>query len=252
MVLVDPRVLNSLSTTQKSEIPDAAMESLRKMDQDMKDLLKTDDGDKLKDYEQTLWRYLKRLKDVRERPLGTVKIEQSEKFVSPSTTTTTTTSDAAADAAAAALTATTTTTTSDEEILESVPKRMRHKASLLMKYIRNNPQKLIKWTPRGELEYQGQVIKNSNFVDLVNDVLRNRKRQDPIGWKAFATALQSMNVPQEFIGNPRRREFINKDPSEISMGEEKETIVEETRRRRKHGGGGGSKKEKKKIKWTPY
>ena len=42
----------------------------------------------------------------------------------------------------------------------------------LLQRIKSHPD--VTWNPRGEIEYQGQLIKNSNLTDLVNDVLRKK------------------------------------------------------------------------------
>ena len=70
----------------------------------------------------------------------------------------------------------------------------------------------MKWNERGEFEYRGQLIKNSNLTDLVNDVLRKRKKaSDPLGWETFAEVLQRSNVPQELIGNPTRWSYMREE-----------------------------------------
>ena len=46
------------------------------------------------------------------------------------------------------------------------------------------------------------------MLDLVNDVLRNRKTSSPRGWEYFARGLAHMNIPNELIQNAKRRRVI--------------------------------------------
>ena len=39
----------------------------------------------------------------------------------------------------------------------------------------------------------------TNIIDLVNDVMQNRKYSSPFGWKVFADQLKKINVPQDLI-----------------------------------------------------
>ena len=78
-----------------------------------------------------------------------------------------------------------------------------------MQRLKDHPD--VKWNSLGEFEYQGQSIKNSNLTDLVNDVLRKRKRSvAPLGWETFANVLQRINVPQDLVGNLARWSYMRK------------------------------------------
>ncbi|KAL4229208.1 hypothetical protein ACF0H5_012247 [Mactra antiquata] len=46
------------------------------------------------------------------------------------------------------------------------------------------------------------------MIDLVNDVLRQRKSSNPHGWEQFSRGLRDVNVPQEVVGNKRRWSWI--------------------------------------------
>ncbi|PVD18260.1 hypothetical protein C0Q70_20809 [Pomacea canaliculata] len=84
---------------------------------------------------------------------------------------------------------------------------MKKKAERLLQHFKRNPE--LTWNDRGEILYEGQAVKNSNLVDLVNDVLRKRKRaRSPRGWETFAKALRRMNVSQDLVGHPDRWKFI--------------------------------------------
>ena len=62
----------------------------------------------------------------------------------------------------------------EEEVLDSVPRTMKKKVERLLQRLQQHPQ--FKWNNQGEIEFEGQLVKNSNLVDLVNNVLRKRKK----------------------------------------------------------------------------
>jgi len=57
----------------------------------------------------------------------------------------------------------------------------------------------MRWDHQGVLKYQGKPVAGSNVIDLVNDVIRQRKRSKPKGWEQFAKGLRDIN--QEVVGN---------------------------------------------------
>ena len=66
----------------------------------------------------------------------------------------------------------------------------------------------LSWTDRCELMHSGTPVPGSNMVDLVNDVLRKRRKSDSVGWQAFAQQLKSINLPMELVGNVERRRYM--------------------------------------------
>ena len=79
---------------------------------------------------------------------------------------------------------------------------------------------------KGELVFEGEVIKGSNIMDLVNDVLRNRKSFDHLhGWRQFARALPQSNVPRDLVGNRRLSDWMH---HEATMSDRHSTEVEIT------------------------
>ena len=203
MVLVDPRTLDTIrasSLTAQAPVPDAATESLRDMDLQMRDVLDRNDmnlEDKANLYQQTLWRYLKRFGQYKDKPLGTVQVKPDERGKTLLLgSETTATEDVKYDPSA-----------NEQDVLQSVPKTMRSRAERMLQRIKSRPD--VTWNPRGEIEYQGQLVKDSNLTDLVNDVLRKRRNTaEPVGWKTFAAALHHLNVPQDLVGNPERWKYI--------------------------------------------
>ena len=112
-------------------------------------------------------------------------------------------------------------TVKDDEIIRTVPTRYKGKAENLLKRIEREPT--MHWNERGEFVHNGQVIKGSNIVDLVNDVVRQRKDFHPHGWQEFARALRKGNVPQDLVGNRKRWDWMHRESATsdaYSTGEE--------------------------------
>ena len=117
------------------------------LDKKMQTILDREDiptDQRLKLYDQSLYRYLDVFDDYRPKPEVSTPTPESE---SPGPI--------------------------EREILDSVPKRMRGKAELLLKKMKSNRD--ITWNEKGELKYKDKIVHGSNIVDLVNDVLRKRK-----------------------------------------------------------------------------
>ena len=176
MVLVDPRTLDTIrasSPAAQAPVPDAATESLRDMDQQMRDVLDRNDmnlEDKANLYQQTLWRYLKRFGQYKDKPLGTVQVKPDERGKTLLLgSETTATEDVKYDPSAV-----------EQDVLQSVPKTMRSRAERLLQRIKSHPD--VTWNPRSENEYQGQIINNSNLTDFANDESRKRRNiAEPVG-----------------------------------------------------------------------
>ena len=93
-------------------------------------------------------------------------------------------------------------------ILESVPKSLQRKAKLLINNLKHND--VMTWNKKGELIYEGNVVKGSNIFDLVNDTLRNKKGFAPHGFQYFMHGLAKSNAPESVIGNEARRSVVRK------------------------------------------
>ena len=87
----------------------------------------------------------------------------------------------------------------------TLPKTLQEKGRQMVSRL-----KTTKWKDRGELLHEGVAIPDSNIVDLVHDLLRNRKTVDPIGWQQFANQMHAANIPMELVGNVARRQHIQK------------------------------------------
>ena len=87
----------------------------------------------------------------------------------------------------------------------TLPKTLQEKGRQLVSRL-----KTTKWNDICELLHEGVAIPGSNIVDLVHDLLRNRKTVDPIGWQQIANQMHSANIPMELVGNVARRQHIQK------------------------------------------
>jgi hypothetical protein len=99
-----------------------------------------------------------------------------------------------------------------DRIVREVPKLYQRQAELLIDRIKES--KII-WNERGDVSVNGDKIIGSNISDLVNDVVRKRKNVNPVGWEVFMNELKRINIPQEFIGNPDRKEYIARVESHV-------------------------------------
>jgi hypothetical protein len=85
---------------------------------------------------------------------------------------------------------------------------LTRKMSFLMNILGRSAH--IHWDERGVVAIGGNIIPGSNIVDLLNDVLRDRRSSAPIGWEQFARLLAFLNVPREFIHNSQRWDYIRR------------------------------------------
>ena len=130
--------------------------------------------------------------------------------------------------------ATSATSGIEADVVDTVPKTMQVKARRLMERLKRD----IAWTARGELIHEGVPFVGSNVVDLVNDLLRERKT-DPIGWQPFARQLRAINLPMELIGNTSRRAYIRQATT---------TTTATPSRRRTRAGASSARRS---LSWTP-
>lgn len=89
-----------------------------------------------------------------------------------------------------------------ERILETVPKTYRAHARLLLRHLRDKaiPAR-ISWDDRGTVTIDGNVVKDSNIADLINDATRERKTAKAAGRVQFARLLRALNTPTALVRN---------------------------------------------------
>lgn len=95
------------------------------------------------------------------------------------------------------------------QTLESIPRTLRRKAELLYDKLKSAGNNVITWDDLGTVSFHGIKTHGSSITDLVGDAVRDRKSTNPIGWQPFAQIMRELNIPQEFIGNARRKANIN-------------------------------------------
>ena len=93
------------------------------------------------------------------------------------------------------------------DIAESVPKTMKVKAKCLMDHLKTD----LAWTDGGDFIHDGAPVPGSNMKNLVNDVLRKPRRNDPVGWQKFAQQLKCINISMELVGSVDRRRCIRQE-----------------------------------------
>ncbi|GBO00331.1 hypothetical protein AVEN_26817-1 [Araneus ventricosus] len=85
-------------------------------------------------------------------------------------------------------------------ILESAPKNLKSNTRNILNYLKNS-QDLMRWTPKGELIYKGNNVKNSNVLDLIKSLQTSFNKAHPPGFDMFLQGLSEMNFPKSFIKN---------------------------------------------------
>ena len=200
MALVDPRLLETLRTP----IQPPSDVNLRDLDAEMTSILDKsgiDVSEKVQLYNQALLRYNDMVKIASNKPTPVVVVKEKEP---------TTTSDIKGEVVTTlpeALQEKESQLVSrlEREVRMTLPKTLQEKGSQLVSRL-----KTTKWNDRGELLHEGVAIPGSNIVDLIHDLLRNRKTVDPIGWQQFANQMHAANIPMELVGNVARRQHIQK------------------------------------------
>ena len=190
MALVDPRLLKSLRENP-TPLPDAIDTTLRDLDAEMTSILDRSDADeseKVRLYNQALLRYNDMTKTRAAKPIPVVVEVKKE--------------------ATATTMPTTASVVEPADIVGTLPRTLQMKGRQLLSRL-----SAVTWNERGELIHKGVAIRGSNAVDLVHDLLRNRKTPDPVGWQQFANQMRAANIPMELVGNVTRRLYLQKKRS---------------------------------------
>ena len=206
MALVDPRLLKSLRENP-TPLPDptsnAIDTTLRDLDAEMTSILDRSDADeseKVRLYNQALLRYNDMTKAHAAKPIPVVVAVKKE---------------------AAAAMPTTALVVEPTDIVGTLPKTLQMKGRQLLSRL-----SAVTWNERGELIHKGVAIRGSNAVDLIHDLLRNRKTPDPVGWQQFANQMRAANIPMELVGNVTRRLYLQKKRGKRTPQKRKPTTPE--------------------------
>ena len=162
-----------------------------------------DESDKVRLYNQALLRYNDMTKARAAKPIPVVVAVKKE--------------------AAATMTTMPTTALVVEptDIVGTLPKTLQMKGRQLLSRL-----SAVTWNERGELIHKGVAIRGSNAVDLIHDLLRNRKTPDPVGWQQFANQMRAANIPMELVGNVTRRLYLQKKRGKRTPQKRKPTSPE--------------------------
>ena len=221
MALVEPRLLEQLQQSNCQAPLNPTVKVLCDLDKQMKTVLDREDvteEQKANEYDQVLRRYLVYQDKYDHRPPVKVQIENTDGQTK---------------------TEETHRTPFEKEVLETVPNKMKKKAELLLGKIRASSA--MDWNEKGELMYKGKAVEGSNVADLVNDMLRARKKFNPTGWETFARGMKEANVPQELVGHEGRWDYMQ-NPVDSPTREDAGFYTPKQ----------SSKKKKKGLVWTPY
>ena len=196
------RITSAIQNVLLSRNP--TQSKLRSLEGDMKDILaRTDlpDDTKLSLYQQVLQQYLQYDHARKTEPMS----------VTMSTPTQGSGTTASGDKAPADGAVDDTPPKEDDlspQILETVPKTLKRKAKLLIDQLKQSD--VMTWNKNGELVYEGNTVKDSNIIDLVNDALKSKKGFVPYGFQYFMHGLAKSNAPESIIGNEARRSIVRK------------------------------------------
>ena len=76
----------------------------------------------------------------------------------------------------------------EKQIIDSVPKMMQNRAKLLIQKLKDHSD-IISLNDNEQSVLEDSIVPSSNMVDLVNDVMRKRKRFNPEHSNTFAKVL---------------------------------------------------------------
>lgn len=86
-----------------------------------------------------------------------------------------------------------------KQIIHSAPPRFKATAKGIIDFIQQ-PNSSLLWSPDKELVVKGKVIRNTNILDLINYLIRDRKIK-PHGHNIFHAALSENKFPISFVKN---------------------------------------------------
>ena len=202
MVLVPENTLERMQQRKQILTPPMT-QALKTLDSEMNDMLSSKqlyDEEKAKLYNQVLQRYLTYYDQRKGQPLH-VKLATPKSLETPKPEESKESSKESTEEE------TTIPTAVEEEVMKSVPKIYKSGARQLLDKIKENSD-VLHWNKKGELMYENKPISGSHVVDLVNDILRQRKGFEPVGWSVFARGLARMNIPENIVRNPQRQSTI--------------------------------------------
>ena len=105
------------------------------------------------------------------------------------------------------------------KVLKLLPATLKKRGDMLLDHLLSHPTSTSwQWNDLGELIYDGKVVRGSNIVDLIYDVLKGRKSSQPLGWQHFLRVLVDSNVPESLLSNVERRTLFQEIKSKSPAG----------------------------------
>ena len=101
-----------------------------------------------------------------------------------------------------------------EQIIQSAPKLTRGRAKNMIQHIQRHPD-VLSWDEKGRIKYRGKTLPNTNVVDLIGDAVRDKDRRGfrPQGLETFSRGLSEMNVPRDYVRNPKFIKHLINEPT---------------------------------------
>lgn len=90
-----------------------------------------------------------------------------------------------------------------EELTTAVPKTYRQNTRRQLGRLKESER--VTWSDDGRVNINGKEVPNTTIIDLLNHVLRPRKRSNTEGWPEFTGVLKEINISTKCIGNPTRK-----------------------------------------------
>ncbi|GFT38280.1 uncharacterized protein NPIL_531701 [Nephila pilipes] len=87
----------------------------------------------------------------------------------------------------------------EEEIGNIAPGKYKNIPKKILNFIQQNHGEIY-WTPDKELIVDGKIIRNTNIINLITHLVRDRKKK-PLGFDFFNEVLKRKNFPSSYIKN---------------------------------------------------
>ena len=92
----------------------------------------------------------------------------------------------------------------EEAIIDSVPKTYQRKERLLLRHLTRVAPERLKWSNAGTVSIDDRMIECSNIIELLNDVVRRRGKNDdeeaPVRRMEFSKFVKTYDTATNLIG----------------------------------------------------
>ena len=169
--LVPEEIANQIVSAQRQQtdlVQDTPISTLTLLDRKLKQILENTNlppDVKAKEYAQVLHLYT----GIRDKAVGRTQLAVAEPAYEP-----------------------------DLDFLTGISMRYRNKARMLIKHVEENPD--LAWNEKGEILYKGNLVPNSNIIDLVHTAVKPGVSV-PTGAPEFTRALREHNIPKTALSS---------------------------------------------------